>query len=86
VYEEDARSIITENNSPDVPFWWGVNPYRGCQHACVYFYARRTHEFLGFGGGTDFDSKITVKRNAPLLLRHELAQGKIGKRGSRSRT
>lgn len=74
VYEEEARSILTENDSPDVPFRWGVNPYRGCQHACAYCYARPGHEYLGFGAGTDFDSKIVVKRNAPELLEAALTR------------
>ncbi|MBI5432510.1 MAG: PA0069 family radical SAM protein [Planctomycetes bacterium] len=64
VYEEDAREILAENDSPDVPFRWSLNPYRGCQHACAYCYARPYHELLGFGAGTDFDSRIVVKRNA----------------------
>lgn len=72
VYEEEARSILTENSSPDVPFRYGVNPYRGCQHACAYCYARPGHQHLGFGAGTDFDSRIVVKRNAPELLRREI--------------
>ena len=72
VYEEEAKSIIAHNDSPDVGFEWSVNPYRGCQHACAYCYARPTHQFLGFGAGTDFDSRIVVKSNAPELLRREL--------------
>lgn len=72
VYEEDARSIVAENDSPDVPFRFSVNPYRGCQHACAYCYARPTHQYLGFGAGTDFDSRIVVKSNAAELLRSEL--------------
>lgn len=69
VFEEDARSIVNRNDSPDVPFNWSVNPYRGCYHGCAYCYARPTHEYLGWGAGTDFDRKIVVKRNAPELLR-----------------
>ncbi|MBK9384422.1 MAG: radical SAM protein [Planctomycetes bacterium] len=69
VYEERARSILTRNDSPDLPFRWSLNPYRGCQHACAYCYARPYHEHLGLGAGTDFDSKIFVKTNAPALLR-----------------
>src|SRR5215510_10753856 len=69
VYEERAKSILSENESPDLPFRWSVNPYRGCFHACAYCYARPTHEYLGFGAGTDFESKIVVKTNAPELLR-----------------
>ncbi len=68
VYEETSRSILSENDSPDISFRWSVNPYRGCQHACAYCYARPTHEYLGLGAGTDFDSKITAKVNAPELL------------------
>lgn len=68
VYEEHARSIISENDSPDVGFRFSVNPYRGCQHACAYCYARPTHEYLDMGAGSDFDTRITVKVNAPELL------------------
>lgn len=68
VYEERAGSILSENDSSDVPFRWSANPYRGCQHACAYCYARTTHEYLGFGAGTDFDTKIVVKTNAAELL------------------
>ncbi|MFO0840130.1 MAG: PA0069 family radical SAM protein [Phycisphaerae bacterium] len=74
LYEERARSILSHNDSPDLPFRHSLNPYRGCQHACGYCYARPTHEYLGLGAGTDFDSKITVKINAPELLRAELAR------------
>ncbi len=69
VYEDSTREILSKNESPDLPFRWSVNPYRGCFHACAYCYARPTHEYWGFGAGTDFDSKIIVKRNAPSLLR-----------------
>jgi DNA repair photolyase len=72
VYEEDAKSIISENDSPDVGFRYSVNPYRGCFHACAYCYARPTHQYLGWGAGTDFDRKIVVKRNAAQLLRKEM--------------
>src|SRR4051812_34219620 len=68
VYEDDTRSILARNSSPDIPFTWSVNPYRGCSHACIYCYARPTHEYLGFGAGTDFDTKILVKRDAARLL------------------
>ena len=68
VYEERAKSILSENDSPDVGFRWSVNPYRGCFHACAYCYARPTHEYLGYGAGTDFERKIVVKPNAPDLL------------------
>lgn len=74
VYEEEARSLIVENESPDVGFRFGVNPYRGCQHACAYCYARPSHQHLGFGAGTDFERRIVVKVNAPEVLRRELAR------------
>src|SRR5512144_3311517 len=69
VYVERARSILSHNDSPDLGFRWSANPYRGCQHACSYCYARPTHEYLDLGAGTDFDTKIVVKRDAPELLR-----------------
>ena len=74
VYEERARSILSENDSPDVPFRWSCNPYRGCQHGCAYCYARPTHEYLGFGAGTDFDTRLVAKINAPELLAAALAR------------
>ena len=69
VYEDHTREILAHNDSPDVGFSWSVNPYRGCFHACSYCYARPTHEYLGLGAGTDFERKITVKPEAPRLLR-----------------
>lgn len=69
LFEETARSIVVGNESPDIPFRWSVNPYRGCIHGCAYCYARPSHQYLGFGAGTDFDRKIVVKTNAPELLR-----------------
>ena len=74
VYEEEARTILSRNDSPDIPFRFSLNPYRGCHHGCAYCYARPTHQYLGFGAGTDFDRKIVVKVNAPELLREELAR------------
>lgn len=74
VYEEEARSVVTENQSPDVSFRYGVNPYRGCQHGCAYCYARPTHGYLDFGAGTDFERRIVVKTNAPELLARELTR------------
>jgi DNA repair photolyase len=68
VYEEQAKSILSENDSPDLPFRWSVNPYRGCQHACAYCYARPYHHYVDLGAGTDFDTKLFVKTNAPDLL------------------
>ena len=72
VHEERAKSIVSANDSPDLPFRYSVNAYRGCQHACAYCYARPTHPYVGFGAGTDFDREIVVKVNAPQLLRREL--------------
>ncbi len=69
LYEDATREILSRNDSPDLPFRWSVNPYRGCFHACAYCYARPSHEYWGFGAGTDFDSKIMIKEQAPLLLR-----------------
>jgi len=69
IYEDATREILSRNDSPDLPFRWSLNPYRGCFHGCAYCYARPTHEYWGFGAGTDFDSKIIVKRDAPILLR-----------------
>ena len=69
---DKARTLIRENDSPDVGFRFSVNPYRGCFHSCSYCYARSSHEYLGFGAGTDFDRKIVVKTNTPQLLRDEL--------------
>ena len=73
VFEETAtRSIITKNDSPDVSFDYSINCYRGCIHGCTYCFSRPTHEYLGFGAGTDFDRKIVVKTRAPELLSQEL--------------
>jgi DNA repair photolyase len=71
-FRDDTKTIITRNNSPDVGFETSLNPYRGCEHGCIYCYARPTHEYLGFSAGLDFESKIMVKTNAPELLRAEL--------------
>ncbi len=68
-----TRSIIAYNDSPDVGFDAGINPYRGCGHGCVYCYARPTHEYLGFSAGLDFETKIMVKERAPDLLRKALS-------------
>src|SRR5881397_3051491 len=71
-FRDGTKSIITRNNSPDVGFETSLNPYRGCEHGCIYCYARPTHEYLGFSAGLDFESKIMVKMDAPELLRTEL--------------
>jgi DNA repair photolyase len=69
-----SRSIIAYNDSPDVGFDASINPYRGCEHGCVYCYARPTHEYLGFSSGLDFETKIMVKHDAPELLKKELSR------------
>lgn len=74
--EDSTRSILAFNNSPDVGFDVGINPYRGCSHGCAYCYARPTHEYLGFSAGLDFETKILVKRSAPELLRTALMSPK----------
>src|SRR5205809_6557253 len=71
-FRDGTKTIISRNNSPDVGFETSVNPYRGCEHGCIYCYARPTHEYLGFSAGLDFESKIMVKMDAPELLRTEL--------------
>jgi DNA repair photolyase len=67
-----SRSLICSNDSPDVGFEVSLNPYRGCEHGCIYCYARPTHEYLGFSAGLDFETRILVKHDAPELLRREL--------------
>ena len=73
-YRDPAREILAHNESPDVGFETSVNPYRGCEHGCIYCYARPTHEYLGLSAGLDFESRIFVKEDAPQLLRRELSK------------
>lgn len=68
-----SQSLLTENDSPDIPFTVGLNPYRGCEHGCAYCFARPYHEYLGWSSGLDFETKIMVKTRAPALLRAELS-------------
>jgi DNA repair photolyase len=75
-FRDATASIITYNDSPDVGFDASINPYRGCEHGCIYCYARPYHEYLGFSAGLDFETKIVVKENAPELLRRELLSPK----------
>ena len=75
-FKDHSQTVIARNDSPDVGFRTSLNPYRGCEHGCIYCYARPTHEFLGFSAGLDFESKIMVKENAPELLRKELSSQK----------
>lgn len=72
--KDHTKSIISRNQSPDISFDVSLNPYRGCEHGCAYCYARPSHEFLGMSAGLDFESKIMVKYDAPILLRKELAK------------
>lgn len=72
VYRDHSRSIINPVDSPDLHFKWTVNAYRGCEHGCIYCYARPNHEYLGLSSGLDFETKIFAKIDAPLLLRREL--------------
>lgn len=72
-FKDTSRSVIATNESPDVPFEKSINPYRGCEHGCVYCYARPTHEYLGLSAGLDFETKIFVKHDAPELLRKALS-------------
>lgn len=74
--KDETRSIINYNDSPDVGFTASINPYRGCEHGCIYCFARPNHEYLGFSAGLDFETKILVKEDAPELLRRELASPK----------
>src|SRR5450830_274018 len=74
VSDEQARTILTRNASPDLPFNVSLNPYRGCEHGCVYCFARPTHAYLGLSPGLDFESRIFAKVNAPELLLKELAR------------
>jgi DNA repair photolyase len=67
-YKDSSKSILSKNDSPDVPFTYSINPYRGCEHGCIYCYARPSHEYLGFSAGIDFESKIMVKLDAHKLL------------------
>jgi DNA repair photolyase len=75
-FKDRTRTIIARNDSPDIGFEASVNPYRGCEHGCIYCYARPFHEYLGFSPGLDFESKIMVKEDAPKLLREELSSPK----------
>ncbi len=73
VFLDDAsKTVVSRNDSPDIPFDASINPYRGCEHGCAYCYARPSHEYLGLSPGLDFETKILVKRDAPMLLRKAL--------------
>ena len=68
LFIDSSKSILARNDSPDIPFTYSLNPYRGCEHGCIYCYARPSHEHLGFSAGLDFETKIVVKKHAPTLL------------------
>ena len=72
-FKDHSQTVISRQDSPDIGFQASLNPYRGCEHGCIYCYARPTHEYLGFSAGLDFESKIMVKEDAPELLRRELS-------------
>jgi DNA repair photolyase len=76
VFRDTSRSLITHNDSPDVGFDSSINPYRGCEHGCIYCYARPTHEYLGLSAELDFETRIFAKMEAPNLLRQELASSR----------
>src|SRR5205823_6844048 len=75
-FHDAPRHILPRNTSPDIPFTYSLNPYRGCEHGCIYCYARPTHEWLGLSAGLDFETQIFVKEDAPELLRKELGAAK----------
>ena len=75
-FRDATKTIIAHNQSPDVGFEVSINPYRGCEHGCIYCFARPTHEYLGFSAGLDFESRIMVKPDAPRLLEAELSSPK----------
>jgi len=74
--EQEAKSIVNKVDSPDVGMWYSMNPYQGCEHGCIYCYARNVHEYWGYSAGLDFERKIIVKKNAPDLLRKFLMNPK----------
>jgi DNA repair photolyase len=71
---EQARSALSRHDSPDLPFHFGLNPYRGCEHGCIYCYARPTHSYLGYSPGLDFETRLIAKENLPQVLRAELSR------------
>src|SRR5688572_19058747 len=76
IIEVFPKTIVNEVKSPDLGFYYSLNPYQGCEHGCLYCYARPTHEYWGYDAGQDFESKILVKKNAPKLLEEFLQKPK----------
>ena len=74
--EQESKTIVNKVDSPDVGMWYSMNPYAGCEHGCIYCYARNSHEYWGYSAGLDFEQKIIVKKNAPALLRKFLMNPK----------
>ncbi len=74
--EQEVKSIVNKVDSPDVGMWYSMNPYQGCEHGCIYCYARNVHEYWGYSAGLDFERKIIVKKNAPQMLRSFLMNPK----------
>lgn len=72
-FVDTSKSVLARNDSPDLPFRYSINPYRGCEHGCIYCYARPSHEYLGFSSGLDFETRIVVKKNAAELLRRQFS-------------
>ncbi len=66
---DNSKTLVNKVTSPDVGMWYSANPYQGCEHGCIYCYARNSHEYWGYSAGVDFESRIVVKKNAPALLR-----------------
>lgn len=71
-FRDTSKTVLVKNDSPDIGFTYDLNPYRGCEHGCIYCYARPSHEYLGFSSGLDFETKIMVKPDVHLLLEKEL--------------
>ena len=74
--EDQSKTLVNKVDSPDVGMWYSMNPYQGCEHGCIYCYARNAHEYWGYSAGLDFERKIIVKKNAPELLRKFLMHPK----------
>ncbi len=80
IFYETPKKIISTNKSPDIKFDSSINPYQGCEHGCVYCYARNSHQYWGFSSGLDFESKIIVKKEAPRLLEKEFLKASYSPR------